>query len=133
MRQRQAGASLLLIGVVAFVFGVALHVYIVKAVLDSGSSSSGAPTPPSQQQIAVSTATPGPGGAEATVAPTALPDRTSCEEIRGTNYRSQAEREFFLTHCLTQTPPTTAPSTTTTTTTSTTTTNAATPAATPRP
>jgi hypothetical protein len=131
MRQRQAGASLLLIGVVAFVFGVALHVYVVKAVLDSGSDNSSSPTPASQPQIAVSTATPGPGAAEATVAPTALPDRTSCEEIRGTNYRSQAEREFFLTHCLTQTPPTTAPSTTTTT--STTTTNAATPAATPRP
>jgi transcriptional regulator with XRE-family HTH domain len=33
--------------------------------------------------------------------PTAVPDRTDCEEIRGTDYRSEAERQFFLGNCLT--------------------------------
>jgi hypothetical protein len=127
-RQRPAGASLLLIGVVAFIFGVALHVYVVKSVLDSGSSSNdNAPTPVTQQQVAEATATQGPAAAEATVTTTALPDRTSCEEIRGTSYRSTAEREFFLTHCLTQTPPTTVPTATPVIA------NGATPVATPRP
>jgi lipoprotein-anchoring transpeptidase ErfK/SrfK len=31
---------------------------------------------------------------------TALPDRTSCAEIRGTEYRSGSEREFYLAKCL---------------------------------
>ncbi len=31
--------------------------------------------------------------------PTRLPDRTSCDEIRGTDYRSEAERQFFLANC----------------------------------
>lgn len=32
--------------------------------------------------------------------PTVLPDRTSCEQIRGTEYRSPTERQFFLTNCV---------------------------------
>jgi hypothetical protein len=35
-----------------------------------------------------------------------LPDRTTCEEIKGTDYRSQTEREWYLAHCV----PTPAPS-----------------------
>jgi lipoprotein-anchoring transpeptidase ErfK/SrfK len=31
---------------------------------------------------------------------TPLPDRTSCNEIRGTEYRSSSEREFYLAKCL---------------------------------
>ena len=112
-RQQMNGASLLVIGVVAFVFGVALHVYVVKSVLDSGSGSSG-PTG-SQQQIVVSTATSQPAVANATVTPTNAPeaDRTNCEAIRGTAYRSENERQFFLANCLTQTPPTATPAATT--------------------
>ena len=30
-----------------------------------------------------------------------LPDRTHCEEIRGTSYRSASERDFFLSNCIT--------------------------------
>jgi peptidoglycan/LPS O-acetylase OafA/YrhL len=30
----------------------------------------------------------------------ALPDRSDCEEMRGTAYRSYAEREFFLANCI---------------------------------
>ncbi|HEU0073116.1 MAG TPA: DUF922 domain-containing protein [Dehalococcoidia bacterium] len=37
--------------------------------------------------------------AEATIPP---PDRTSCDEIRGTPYRSNAERQFFLESCVVQ-------------------------------
>ncbi|HEU0075735.1 MAG TPA: DUF5666 domain-containing protein [Dehalococcoidia bacterium] len=37
---------------------------------------------------------------EAEPTPTTLPDRTSCDEIRGTEYRSAGEREFFLANCL---------------------------------
>ncbi|MPZ49043.1 MAG: L,D-transpeptidase family protein [Dehalococcoidia bacterium] len=50
--------------------------------------------------------TPGPARAivAATVAPTPtsvpLPDRDSCDEIRGTEYRSGAEQVFFNANCL---------------------------------
>ena len=35
------------------------------------------------------------------VSPTALPDRTNCNDIRGTDYRSATERQFFLANCVT--------------------------------
>ena len=38
--------------------------------------------------------------------PSPLPDRTTCEEIKGTDYRSQTERAWYLAHCV----PTPAPS-----------------------
>jgi hypothetical protein len=37
--------------------------------------------------------------AVATATSTRLADRTSCGEIRGTDYRSQAERAWFLANC----------------------------------
>ena len=37
--------------------------------------------------------------------PSPLPDRTTCEGIKGTDYRSAAEREWYLAHCA----PTSAP------------------------
>ena len=40
-----------------------------------------------------------PAAARATETP--LPDRTNCDEIRGTQYRSVTEREFFLENCTT--------------------------------
>jgi hypothetical protein len=36
--------------------------------------------------------------------PTALPDRTSCAEIAGTEYRSLTERDWYRANCLTPTP-----------------------------
>ena len=105
-RQQMNGTNLLVIGVVAFIFGVALHVYVVKSVLDSGGSNNNG-GPSAGQPVVVSTATSVPGVAAATVTPTvaaALPDRTSCDEIRGTDYRSPAEREFFLANCILPTP-----------------------------
>ena len=38
-----------------------------------------------------------------------LTDRTNCDEMRGTQYRSEAERSFFLANCITpEVPPPTA-------------------------
>ncbi len=129
-RQQMNGASLLVIGVVAFIFGVALHVYVVKSVLNSSGSDNNGGGSTTQQQIAVSTATQESGTPEptVTVVSTALPDRTNCEEIRGTAYRSSTERQFFLANCLTQTPPTAVP-----TTPAPSNTNSAAPTSTPRP
>ena len=96
---RAGDVSLLFIGVAAFVFGVALHGCVALSILeDDGAAES------SDQPVAA-TATPDQAGpdATATVPPqataTPLPDRTTCEEIRGTQYRSVSEREFFLANC----------------------------------
>ncbi len=43
-----------------------------------------------------------------------LPDRKSCDEIRGTPYRSDSERDFFQETCVTQPPSLTLPDTTAT-------------------
>jgi hypothetical protein len=43
---------------------------------------------------------PGPEGEEAVADQLPLPDRNDCEEMRGTAYRSYAEREFFLANCI---------------------------------
>ena len=37
-------------------------------------------------------------------APTKLPDRNDCDAVRGTDYRSPTEREWFLANCLTSEP-----------------------------
>jgi hypothetical protein len=93
-----SGANVALIAVIAFVFGVLLNGYIALSVLDNGSST---PTPSEQAPIIV------PAGP--TTVPTATltpqPDRTNCDEIRGTDYRSGAEREFFLANCINQPEP----------------------------
>ena len=51
------------------------------------------------------TATP---TALATTAPVVLadhtPDRTECDSIRGTNYRSEAERQYYIAQCVTLEP-----------------------------
>jgi hypothetical protein len=38
---------------------------------------------------------------------TALPDRTACDEIRGTDYRSETEQEWFRANCSPVVPPST--------------------------
>lgn len=43
---------------------------------------------------------PSSTSAAAVPQPTREPDRTSCEEIEGTQYRSPGERTFFLTNCV---------------------------------
>lgn len=92
--------SLMAIGLIAFVFGVAMHYWVATTVLDSSSEAA------ESSNVPEATATPGTTTAatatptvQAQATPTPLPDRTSCEEIRGTQYRSVTEREFFLENC----------------------------------
>jgi hypothetical protein len=74
------------IALVAFVVGILFHVCVVYAVLDDGESAS---TP----------ATETPLIRQATPLPTRPPDRSDCAEIRGTDYRSDAERAWFQANC----------------------------------
>jgi hypothetical protein len=97
---RAGDISLLFIGIAAFVFGVALHGWVVMAVLEDDGPAESAEnpiaataTPDDDDSPSVTPTTP----PQAT--PTTLPDRTSCDEIRGTQYRSVSEREFFLANC----------------------------------
>ncbi len=99
MRSRTADVSLLVIGLVAFVFGVAMYYWVGTTILDSGGDSND----PSNAIEATVTPAVNTPAATVTVSPqataTPLPDRTNCDEIRGTQYRSVAEREFFLANC----------------------------------
>ena len=49
---------------------------------------------------ATPTSTPPPTTAPAVVT-AGPPDRTDCDAIRGTDYRSEAEHQYYLAHCLT--------------------------------
>jgi hypothetical protein len=87
----------LVIGIAAFVFGVAMHFWVATSILEDDGEAE-------QSNTIAATATPEDGltvtpttGPRATETP--LPDRTSCDEIRGTQYRSVSEREFFLENC----------------------------------
>ena len=94
MRGQSGGeVSLKTIGIIAFVFGVFLHGCVAWSVLDDEGLPTGDDLP-----ITVATATAVPQG---TAVPTVLPDRTTCDEIRGTDYRSDAERDFFRRNCIT--------------------------------
>jgi hypothetical protein len=90
------------VAVVAFVVGVFLNGYIAYSLLDDGSDgTSGGAAPNNEAPIIVPAATVVPSPT-----PTVLPDRTTCEEIAGTEYRSVTEREFFLANCINQPEPT---------------------------
>ena len=91
--------SVALIAVVAFVFGVLINGYIALSILDDGEAS----TTPSNEAPVIVPAAP---TTQPTPTLTPLPDRTDCDEIRGTDYRSGAEREFFLENCINQPEPT---------------------------
>ena len=81
------------VAILGFAAGVFLHACVFVAVLDDGSSEADAPVavPTESQPVVSATATP---------LPTQPPDRTDCEEIRGTDYHSAAERDFFLRNCV---------------------------------
>ncbi len=71
-----------------------------------------APTPFESAATTTPTATPTASPtATATSTPTSTPthtpkpDRSSCDQIRGTDYRSVSEREWFLDQCVTSAPP----------------------------
>ena len=104
-RSRQGGETtrsgfgrvidLRIIAVVGFAVGIYLHACTYFAVVDSGSeTANGEPTaPPAATATALAEQMP-------TATPSVLPDRTDCEEIRGTEYRSASERQFFLQNCI---------------------------------
>jgi hypothetical protein len=94
--------SLKAIAIVAFVFGVFLHGCVALSLLEDDGTSAADLAP----EIVV-TATPPPA---ATATATVLPDRTTCEAIRGTEYRSDAERDFFRRNCITGAAPASTPS-----------------------
>jgi hypothetical protein len=82
-----------MIALVAFAFGVFLHGCVALSVLDGGSSSASndsRDTPTLEAGVTV----------EADATPTRLPDRTTCSEIQGTDYRSTAERDFYRANCI---------------------------------
>ncbi len=102
-RRRQGPSAarfidLRLIGLIGFVLGVALHAWVVYSVLDDTSASSAEDTNQQQQEQIVEITAPTVVVPSPTPSP--LPDRTDCEEIRGTQYRSESERTFFLANCL---------------------------------
>jgi hypothetical protein len=84
---RLARHDLRLVALIAFMIGVFLHACVVYAVLDDGGGGSEVESRPVIVQP--------------TAAPTAtrLADRTNCDDIRGTDYRSNAEREWFRANC----------------------------------
>ncbi len=101
--------NIAMVALIAFAFGVFLHGCVALSILDDGSSSasrSSSESPTVEPVVTVA----------ANATPTRLPDRTTCAEIQGTDYRSTSERDFFRANCLaTSTPsPSPAPSPTAT-------------------
>jgi hypothetical protein len=91
--QNLARRDLKVVALVAFAIGVLLHVCVAYAVLgDSG---------PDKQSDRAAPGAPGAAPAQQTArtTPTVLPDRRSCDEIRGSQYRSDSERLWFLQNC----------------------------------
>jgi hypothetical protein len=79
------------IAAIGFVVGVVFHLAVFSAVLsDDGPKSDGDSSSGGGQTITIATAVP---------TATRLADRTSCDEIRGSDYRSAAERQWFLANC----------------------------------
>jgi hypothetical protein len=82
---------LFIVALAAFAFGVMLHAWVAMSILEDDSSETQA------DDVAAAT------DPEAPSESAAPPDRGSCVEIRGTDYRSRSEREFYLANCLTTT------------------------------
>lgn len=90
--------NIAMVALIAFVFGVFLHGCVALSILDDGSSSGGGGQDRPTVEPAVTVA--------ANATPTRLPDRTSCTEIQGTDYRSTAERDFYRANCIATATPT---------------------------
>ncbi len=90
MKERLLRYDLKSVALAAFAIGVLLHVCVALAILDGGGSKSTS-TAPSQRAPGVSQ--------NVAATPTRPADRTDCSAIRGTDYRSETERRWFLDHC----------------------------------
>jgi hypothetical protein len=94
--------NIALVALIAFAFGVFLHGCVALSILDDGSSSArGSDDPLIVEPVSTTTV-------EATA--TRLPDRTTCAEIQGTDYRSVAERDFYRANCIATATPQPSPS-----------------------
>jgi hypothetical protein len=73
----------------------------LRATILALSDGPGTPTPtaPAVTDVPQATATPTDTGSQ-TAGSSALPDRTNCDEIYGTQYRSEREKQFFLATCI---------------------------------
>jgi hypothetical protein len=91
----RSNLSLAQLAAVAFVVGVLFHVCVAYAVLDDGSGSQEAAGAREPAIISTAVATQRPP----TPTPNPSGDRTSCAEIRATDYRSPTERDWFLRNC----------------------------------
>jgi hypothetical protein len=93
--------NLAAVALIAFAFGVFLHGCVALAILDGGSSSASSSGDSPTVQPAVTVA--------ANATPTRLPDRTTCAEIQGTDYRSTSERDFYRANCIATATPSPSP------------------------
>jgi hypothetical protein len=94
LMERVASHGMTKVALVAFVFGIFLHVAVIYAVLGESKGRSNDVARP----------LPAAGGSQpavAVVTPTPIrsSDRTSCDSIRGTDYRSETERLWFKANC----------------------------------
>lgn len=78
------------IAAVGFLASVIMHACVFAAVLGDGDAApaAGSPARPASQPAA-----------RPPLTPTRLADRTSCDAVRGTEYRSESERLWFLQNC----------------------------------
>jgi hypothetical protein len=83
--------NIAMVALIAFAFGVFLHGCVALSILDDGSSSANTTDGPSVEPVST---------AAVSATATRLPDRTSCSEIQGTDYRSTTERDFYRANCL---------------------------------
>ena len=85
--EERLGLNLRQLALIAFVIGVLFHACVVFAVLDDGAEPAGR------------TSDSAPSTQQRTPTPTRPPDRTDCAAIRGTDYRSESERQWFQLNC----------------------------------
>src|SRR5262245_12728116 len=86
------------IAIWSFVAGVLIWVGGACIYLGIGHGGGGGSKSPASRAVATSIA----AATAVALAPTPtppLPDRTSCDAIRGTDYRSDKERDFFRANC----------------------------------
>ena len=81
------------VAIVAFLAGVFLHACVLAALLDSGDAGPKRSAGPIEVR-------PGTSPTQVVASVTPLADRRNCAEIRGTDYRSESERQWFIANCL---------------------------------
>ncbi len=91
------------IAALGFVVGIVFHACVIFAILDDGSGTSGANSGNTSGGTTVESTNE--ATIDATGVPTRVPtisptgDRNDCNAIRGTDYRSAAERQWFIQNC----------------------------------